>query len=262
MSSVNPVVLLPRALEERAEKLAAEFVASLTLGAGQFCTNPGLVLAVNSRGLDRFLDAASAAVETASASVMLTPGHHEAYAAGMARRAGWPDVDILAQGARGEGANLCRATLFTVPDAVFAAREEELSRELFGASSIIVRCRDVGVLARTLERLEGQLTATIHWSRGDETTMRTLLPVLEDKAGRLVANGWPTGVEVCHAMVHGGPFPATSDSRTTSVGTLAMERFLRPICYQGFADALLPAELRSDAPGGKLRRVDGAWTLS
>jgi 2,5-dioxopentanoate dehydrogenase len=133
-----------------------------------------------------------------------------------------------------------------------------LHEEIFGAASLVIRCPDVAALRAVLERLEGQLTATLHMDPEDADAVRALLPVLERKAGRILANGWPTGVEVCDAMVHGGPFPATSDSRTTSVGTLAIRRFLRPVCYQDIPDSLLPEALRDGNPLGLWRRVDGA----
>ena len=134
--------------------------------------------------------------------------------------------------------------------------------EVFGASSLIVRCRDEAELLDVSEHLEGQLTATLHMTADDESLARRLMPVLERKAGRLIANGWPTGVEVSHAMVHGGPFPATSDGRSTSVGTLAIDRFLRPVCYQDFPDALLPPELRRDALDTRPHRLDGVYRTS
>jgi NADP-dependent aldehyde dehydrogenase len=134
----------------------------------------------------------------------------------------------------------------------------EIMEEVFGASSVIVRCANEAQLLAVLEQLEGQLTATLHLVDEDEALAARLIPVLERKAGRLIANGWPTGVEVSHAMVHGGPFPATSDGRSTSVGTLAIERFLRPVCYQDLPDSLLPEALRRDAPA-RPHRFDGAY---
>ena len=132
-----------------------------------------------------------------------------------------------------------------------------LAHEVFGAFSLIVRCKDAEALALALQSLEGQLTATLHIDKEDEALAAKLLPILRDKAGRILVNGWPTGVEVTHAMVHGGPFPATSDGRTTSVGTLAMTRFLRPVCYQDVPDALLPPALKATNPWNAPRRVDG-----
>jgi 2,5-dioxopentanoate dehydrogenase len=131
--------------------------------------------------------------------------------------------------------------------------------EVFGASSLIVRCANEAEMLEVAEHLEGQLTATLHLAERDQALATRLLPIVERKAGRLIANGWPTGVEVAHAMVHGGPFPATSDGRSTSVGTLAIERFLRPVCYQDFPDALLPHALRSDVVQSLPHRFDGVY---
>jgi NADP-dependent aldehyde dehydrogenase len=246
MSSVNPVVLLPHALTARAEALGASFTASLTLGAGQFCTNPGLVLAIDSPDLDRFLAAAGHAVGASDASVMLTPGIHRAYVEGLAQRdriAGARRVAAAgpAGGARGSAA-------LHETSAVAFASDPRLAEELFGAASIVVRCRDLDELRATIASLEGQLTATVHFDPEDEMEARAVLPGLCDRVGRVLFNGWPTGVEVSRAMVHGGPYPATSDSRTTSVGTLAMMRFLRPICLQDVPPTLLPPALRDDNP--------------
>jgi 2,5-dioxopentanoate dehydrogenase len=259
MSSINPVVLLPDALATRAEALGKEFVGSLTMGAGQFCTNPGLVLALDSPDLDRFIAAASAALQGVAPQVMLTAGIHDAYAKGVERLASHDTVKTIARGLDKPGTNCGRGALFSIA-AEDVLRHADVTEEVFGASSMVVRCADEAQLVRVLEHLEGQLTATLQLTDKDIALAQRLLPVLERRAGRLLVNGWPTGVEVCHAMVHGGPFPSTSDSRTTSVGTFAIERFLRPVCYQDFPDALLPAALRRDAPK-RPRRIDGVYTV-
>ncbi|EQD64598.1 aldehyde dehydrogenase family protein, partial [mine drainage metagenome] len=150
----------------------------------------------------------------------------------------------MARGEAGDAENCGRAALFSVPAATFL-EDRELSEETFGPASLVVRCATVAEIRRIIERLEGQLTLALHMDEADQPLAHGLLPALERKAGRIIVNGWPTGVEVCHAMVHGGPFPATSDGRSTSVGTLAIERFLRPVCYQDFPEALLPLELRA-----------------
>lgn len=260
MSAVNPVLLMPSALEEGAEALAAAYVASLTMGAGQFCTNPGLVLAIDSPALDRFLSAAADAVSDAPATTMLTPAIHTAYQHGVDRLHSKAQIETIARGKEARGPHQGQAALFLATGEIFLA-DEDLSQEVFGASSMLVRCADEAALARVVAQLEGQLTATLHFVDADEPMVGRLLPLLEQKAGRLIANGWPTGVEVCHAMVHGGPFPATSDSRTTSVGTLAIERFLRPICYQDFPASLLPASLKPGAQQGLPHRFDGRFMV-
>lgn len=256
MSSINPVVLCPAALAARGGALGAAFVASLTMGAGQFCTNPGLVLAIEGEGLDAFVEAASATLIDAGAQVMLTQGIHAAYEAGVAALDAHAQVDRIATGKVGEGVARGRAAFFSTTAEAFLA-DAALGHEVFGASSLLVRCRDEAELAAVLARAEGQLTATIHMDDADTEFAARLVPVLERKAGRILANGWPTGVEVAHAMVHGGPFPATSDGRTTSVGSLAIDRFLRPVSYQNLPKALLPAVLRDGGQGGAPVLVDG-----
>ncbi len=256
MSSINPVLLFPAALDVRAEALAGEFVQSLTMGAGQFCTNPGLVIALEGDGLDRFVASAAQALRASVPAQMLSPGIYANYERGVDALAGHDATHVVARGLMADGINRSRGALFRTDAAHFLA-DPALGHEVFGASSIIVTCADLEEMARVLTGLEGQLTATLHLEPGDESLARELLPILERKTGRILANGWPTGVEVTHAMVHGGPYPATSDGRSTSVGTLAIERFLRPVCYQGLPDGLLPAALRSANPWGLTRSVDG-----
>ena len=261
MSSINPVILLPAALAARAEQLGAGFVASLTMGAGQFCTNPGLVLAQDGPGLDAFIKAASNALAAAPASTMLTPGIYQAYADGVAHLAANPAVQTVGRGLADTAPNRCQPALF-VTDAESFLADKTLGHEVFGASSLVIRCRDLEAIRALVAKMQGQLTITLQMDAADIDAARSLLPTLERKAGRLLVNGWPTGVEVCHAMVHGGPFPATSDSRTTSVGTLAIRRFLRPVCYQDLPDALLPESLREANPLGVPRLVDGKLVLT
>ncbi len=256
MSSVNPVILLPAALEQDAEELGNAFIGSLTMGAGQFCTNPGLIIALDSPALDRFSAAAAAALAQSAPACMLTSGIHSAYEAGKAAMAAHLAVTALGEAQPSDGTNACHGALFEVAAAAVLA-DATLLQEVFGACSLVVRCEDVQQLRAVLEGLEGQLTATLHMQTADRQEAASLLPILERKAGRILVNGWPTGVEVCPAMVHGGPFPATSDSRTTSVGTLAIERFLRPVCYENLPDGLLPAALKHGNPLHISRLVDG-----
>jgi len=256
MSSVNPVVLMPAALEARAEALGPAFVQSLTMGAGQFCTNPGLVLAIDSPALDRFVAAAAEALAAAPGAVMLSPGIHANYERGVKALEGHEAVRTVARGCVGEGLNQGTGALFETDAASFLA-DRALGHEVFGSSSLVIRCRDLDEIVRVLASLEGQLTATLHLDPADEADAAKLVPVMAGRAGRVLANGWPTGVEVSPAMVHGGPFPATSDSRTTSVGTLAIMRFLRPVCFQNMPAALLPEALADSNPWGVARRIDG-----
>ena len=256
MSSINPVFLMPAALASRAEALGKGFVASLTMGAGQFCTNPGILLGVEGPDLERFVAAAVDAIGGSAASTMLTPGIHAAYDTGVAKLAGSAEVTALARGMACSGPNQAQAAFFTTTADAFLA-DTELQEEVFGAASLLIRCPDVAAMKAVAERLEGQLTATVQMDAADKAAVAALIPTLERKAGRILANGWPTGVEVCHAMVHGGPFPATSDPRSTSVGTLAIRRFLRPVCYQDLPADLLPEAVRDGNPLGLWRRVDG-----
>lgn len=255
MSSINPVLLMPGALADRAAEIGKAFVGSLILGAGQFCTNPGLIVAVEGAGLDEFIAAAGTALGQAEAAVMLSPGIHKAYCEGVSRISAHATTTELARGLPGEGYR-GSAALFSVSGEDFQAHAA-LREEIFGAAGLVVLCRDTAELTAVLEGLEGQLTAAVHMAESDTAQVERLLPVLERKAGRILINGFGTGVEVAHAMVHGGPYPSTSDGRSTSVGTLAIRRFLRPICYQDMPVALLPPELQPDNPLGLTRLVDG-----
>ncbi len=261
MSSINPVVLLPAALAARAEAMGAAFVGSLTMGSGQFCTNPGLVIALDGPDLDTFVASAAAAMSGAAPQVMLTPGIHAAYEKGVAAIAGAEGVTTVARGTEPEGVNRGQAAFFSTDSANFFANPQ-LADEVFGSSSVLIRCSSIEEVVKTIADLEGQLTATLQMADGDEADAAALLPTLARKVGRILTNGWPTGVEVTHAMVHGGPFPSTSDGRTTSVGTLAMMRFLRPVCYQDVPDALLPPALQAANPWGLTRRMEGKLEAS
>jgi NADP-dependent aldehyde dehydrogenase len=255
MSSINPVLLFSGALQERAPKIAQAFVSSLMMGAGQFCTSPGLLLAIEGEGLELFTRTAGEALREAAPGTMLTPGIHRAYCEGVEALARHERVETVARGKAGHNFQ-GQAGLFSTSAEAFL-EDGRLREEVFGSSSLIVRCPDETALAQVVESLEGQLTASLHMSEADYGDARSLLPVLERKVGRILVNGFGTGVEVGHAMVHGGPFPATSDGRSTSVGALAIERFLRPVAYQDLPDALLPEELRDSNPRGLDRLVDG-----
>jgi len=256
MSSINPVVVLPGALADGdIGALAAAYVNSLTLGAGQFCTNPGLLFLPTGTDGDAFLAAAGEALATTSGHRMLTPGIAEAYTAGVTRVESTPGVRVIATGQAGDGEHAPAPMLAEAPAALLSGTS--ITDEVFGASGVVVRFDDAEDLVAHLAGLEGQLTATVHYAPDDTESARRLLPALEEKVGRILFNGWPTGVEVSHAMVHGGPFPATSDSRSTSVGSLAIERWQRPVCYQDVPAELLPEAVRDDNPWGLRRRVDG-----
>ncbi len=255
MSSINPVFLLPAALAERATEMAQGFVQSLTLGAGQFCTNPGLVIGVRSEGLNQFMATAKQAVENAPSATMLTPGIFEAYVQGVGQLQHLSAVQEVAVGQIDKlQENQCQARLFLTSASQFMEHAHILGHEVFGSASLVVECDSAEQMLEVIASLEGQLTATIQMQPGQDVEQaQALVQALELKVGRILFNGYPTGVEVCDAMVHGGPFPATSDSRATSVGTAAVLRFLRPVCYQDVPDELLPPAL-ADANAWDLPR--------
>ena len=257
MSSINPVVLMPDRLAEAAAELADAYVGSLSLGAGQFCTNPGIVLAVEGEALNRFLEAIAAALPQVGAQTMLTQSIRDTFAQSAEMASTLSGASVVGRGSEGTG-TCGEALVLTVSGDSFQANEG-FDAEIFGPASIVVRCSDLEQVASILEHLEGQLTTTVHMNEADHSAARRLLPVMERLAGRIIANGWPTGVDVTHAMVHGGPFPATSDGRSTSVGTLAIDRFLRPVAYQDFPEDLLTSDLR-DGSDVKPRRIDGELT--
>lgn len=256
MSSINPMFLLPAALADKARQMGAGFIDSLVLGAGQFCTNPGLVIALAGADLDTFSAAAAEALQAKIASTMLTPGIHAAYNSGVEKLAGQAGVRLLARGLSGAAACAGQAALFATDAPTFLATAA-LEDEIFGACSLIVSCRDLAQMRAIAEHVAGQLTVTIFLHADDTAAAKQLLPTLERKAGRILINGYPTGVEVTHTMVHGGPFPATSDSRSTSVGARAIDRFLRPVSYQDMPAELLPAALQDANPLGLFRIVNG-----
>ncbi|SDR55450.1 NADP-dependent aldehyde dehydrogenase [Paraburkholderia fungorum] len=259
MSSINPVVVFPAALAARGEIIARDYIDSLTFGAGQFCTNPGLVLAIAGDALDAFCANAAEAIAAKPAATMLTPGIHAAFRRGIGQLVAATGVAQVASGQPANGPyDAVPILLRTTADDFLA--NAVLEQDVFGPGSLIVACRDLAQLEAVLSHIEGQLTATVQLDDDDHAHVREVLPLLERKAGRILFNGFPTGVEVSYAMVHGGPFPATSDGRSTSVGASAIGRFLRPICYQDAPDSLLPTALRADNPRGIWRLVDGELT--
>jgi NADP-dependent aldehyde dehydrogenase len=261
MSSINPVVVLPGVLAEGdVAALATAYVGSLTLGAGQFCTNPGLLIALESPALDKFVQGTVSALQAKGAATMLTPGIHQAYTTGVAKLGKVEGVTLLAQGQTTDNPCSAVAALYTTDAATFLAKPE-LEDEIFGPCSLLIRCHSEAQLIDVAEHVEGQLTAAVHATGADIGIAKKLLPTLERKAGRILFNGFGTGVEVAHAMVHGGPFPSTSDSRSTSVGASAIDRFLRPVCYQDVPAELLPAALAGDNPLAIPRVVDGELVL-
>ena len=245
LGSINPNFVLPFALANRGPELAAGWAGSLTLGAGQFCTNPGVVFLTESEAADRFAEQATQALSNVTAQTMLTDGIADSFKANAARLAAIPGVTrLLGHPAAGRTAT---PYLYEATAATWRSTPE-LAEEVFGPLGLIIRASSADELLEIAEALTGQLTATLHLEEADEELAARLLPVLEQKAGRVLANGFATGVEVDAAMMHGGPYPASTNAATTSVGTLAIRRFLRPVCYQNLPERLMPADLRA-APG-------------
>jgi 2,5-dioxopentanoate dehydrogenase len=258
MGSVNPVFVLPGALNKRASAIAGGLQGSFTLGAGQFCTKPGLVLVPQQDGTPAFMKELSNKVSTTPSQTLLTKAIADRYTSAVKGR----DATILAEGAKAEGSPVSaavQASLF-VADYKDLVENQDLAQEIFGPTTVVVGYQDRKQLLAVAEQLEGHLTATLQADESELAEYSDLIEILTRKVGRLILNAYPTGVEVCHAQVHGGPFPATSDGRSTSVGTQAIYRFTRLFCYQSFPDAALPDELKSANPLGIMRLVDGDRT--
>jgi 2,5-dioxopentanoate dehydrogenase len=261
MSSTNPLFVLPEALRTRAVQIASGLFASFTLGVGQFCTKPGLVFLPRGDSADAFVAALVSQVQQAVASPMLTPSICRNYSSSLEKSKTHAGIEVLAQpeSSNSSGAAWGAPALLQI-DGAHLLHSPELAHEIFGPATLIVRYAGRDEMIALARALEGQLTATLHASAADLAEFPDLVAILERKAGRLIVNGYPTGVEVCHAMVHGGPWPATSDSRTTSVGTQAIFRFARPVCYQDFPQTALPSELKDGNPLGIWRMIDGSLT--
>ena len=258
MGSINPVILLPQVLKNNAESVAEGFVNSLTLGTGQFCVNPGLVIAKDDDGLIDFLECAGKLVGKTKAGVMLNQRIGMAYDSGMEKSLAQSSVDLVAAGEdAGNAKGYCSQTNLMVTGAQNFLDNLELHEEIFGPASLVVKCKDDEEMLVVLSALKGQLTGTVHAAEGELASYPELMDLLSLKVGRIVINGFPTGVEVCHAMVHGGPFPASTDSRFTSVGSSAIQRFVRPVCFQSYPEALLPDALRDANPLNLARLING-----
>ena len=252
MSSINPIVFFPSSLAKGETALAEAYYGSLTLGAGQFCTNPGLVFLPTGQG-DEFLSKLKSLVEVGSPSTMLNAAICKAFVDATTSLSNISGVEVLALSSAEKAHGQCAPAVFTVAIEDFL-KNEHLQAEMFGPASLIVRGSAAQIEA-AIAKLEGQLTATVHGTPEELVQYSSLVNSLQQLAGRLIFNGFPTGVEVCSSMVHGGPFPATSDGRSTSVGTMAIFRFCRAVAWQSFPDALLPAELQDGNPLG-IKRME------
>lgn len=259
MSSVNPVFVLPDALNKQGAAIAQGLFGSFTLGVGQFCTKPGLVFVSRGADAEAFVAQLADAVRQAAGGTMLSAGILEAFTRARKLTTGIDGVKMVAaaQAAAEDGAST-PSVAWTEAENFLA--QPSLANEVFGPFALVIGCDGVEDMLRCVNAVDGQLTATLHGTETDLANAGTLIEAAERCAGRVIINGFPTGVEVCPAMHHGGPYPATTDVRFTSVGTAAILRFARPICYQGFTDALLPAELQDANPRGILRTVNGETT--
>jgi len=260
MSSINPVFLLPGAMAQRAEAIAQGLIDSVTLGTGQFCTKPGIVIGIAGPDFERFRAAAQSCVEAKVATTMLNSGIHRAYCQGTDHWAKDNGVSTVSTGGESPSGSYAGQPKLFVTKAQHFLKSPNLLEEVFGPAALLIECSGTDELLAIAGHLNGQLTATLHLAEQDLALARTLVPLLERKAGRILVNGFPTGVEVTYAMVHGGPSPATSDSRVTSVGAMSIERFLRPVCYQDFPAALLPESLQEANPLHLWRLVEGKIT--
>jgi alpha-ketoglutaric semialdehyde dehydrogenase len=260
MGSINPVFFLGEALRQKPEELASGLHGSVTLGVGQFCTNPGLVFVETGPAAEAFVTRLAELIESTAAGTMLTSDLCSSYRKGVEAFSKAAGVRLAASAkCESSAGNAQAGAALFVTDAATFLGNHALMDEVFGPSTLVVECKSGEQMLGAARMLEGQLTATLFATDADLAANRELMEIAASKAGRVVCNGFPTGVEVCHAMTHGGPYPATADGRSTSVGTRAIERFVRPVCYQGFPETALPDELKESNPLGVWRLVDGKW---
>ena len=261
MGSINPVVLLPGALKKRPEELAKAYSDSITLGVGQFCTNPGLLLAIRGEGLEQFKTTLAAGVSNTASGTMLTSGIYANYGRLTKERFANPHVAVLGHSEKADStkSNQALPAVIEVSAADFLA-DPKFKEEVFGPFSILVVSEDIAQLEEVISSLHGQLTATVMAEKEELANCKSITDKLATLAGRVILNGPPTGVEVGNAIVHGGPFPATTDARFTSVGTSSIKRFVRPVCWQNWEEDLLPDELKTANPRKIWRLFNNEWT--
>lgn len=259
MSSINPVVLLPETLALKTSEMATALAGSITLGVGQFCTNPGLLFVIKSKASDAFVESLIAALSNAPAATMLNQHICKSYYADRSRVTQTKGVKALFSG-NDQGNEYKGSPALLSVSATDFINEPSLQDEVFGPCSLVVICDDKTQLETALQTLHGQLTGSVFGSTDELQRYSSVIDILQQKTGRVIFNNVPTGVEVCHAMVHGGPFPATTDARTTSVGTEAIRRFVRPVCYQDCPQELLPVYLQNENTAGIMRKVNGTYT--
>lgn len=259
MGSINPVIVLPKALETKAETWATIYASSITLGTGQFCTNPGLILGIQSAGLDTFINKLSEEIVTIEPQSMLHPNIHHAYSNNKARAQAQKNVTTVAAIDEAVKENYAQQAVTTVDGKTFLANNT-LHEEVFGPFSLVVQCENEAELETIISKLEGQLTGTILSEENEVATYQNIVKALSNRVGRIIFNGVPTGVEVVPAMLHGGPYPASTDSRFTAVGRDAIKRWVRPFSYQDWPNELLPDALKNENPLGILRLVNDQET--
>jgi alpha-ketoglutaric semialdehyde dehydrogenase len=259
MGSINPVIFLPDTLDVNTESVAKNFAGSITLGMGQFCTNPGLLIAIQSDGLNRFLEILAKEIDAVVPAKMLHKGIHKAYGEKMEAALNQKGVKLLAKSSATPNGIEAQPSIATVEGNIFL-NDPLLHEEVFGPYSLLVICKDEAELKAVWQSLAGQLTTTLMGTDKDFATHHSLLDIAPSIAGRIVFNGVPTGVDVCPSMVHGGPFPASTDSRFTAVGINAVKRWVKPVCYQSCPDGLLPDELKASNPLKIWRLVNNEWT--
>lgn len=259
MGSTNPVFLLPEILQKKGNDIAKDLAASVTLGSGQFCTNPGLVVLEDTPDTKQFRNTVAETFKTINAGIMLNENIQRNYDEGVRRLSDSGAVNVVAQG-NSASAGCGGTAYFMETSGANFLNNKSLEEEVFGPSTLAVAAENKDQLLRVARELHGHLTATVHGTEKDFEDYAELFQILEQKVGRIIINGYPTGVEVSHAMVHGGPYPSTTDSRTTSVGTQAIKRFCRAVCYQGFPESLLPPELKPGNPLGIFRLTDGSFS--
>lgn len=261
MSSINPVLVLPEKIEAAADTVAAQLSASITLGVGQFCTNPGLIFVIDQAATDDFISKLSNQLASVPEATMLNQAICKSYYTGREKIIKEKGVTTVLVGQDARDRFKGSAALLQVNADDFILNNE-LQNEIFGPASLIIRCKDQAELRRALHSLHGQLTATVFGTPTDIRQYEDCIDILTEKCGRLIYNGVPTGVEVCHAMIHGGPFPATTDGRATSVGAEAIKRFVRPVCFQDCPEEFLPDALKDSNPLGIMRKIDGVYVTA
>lgn len=255
MGSINPVVILPEALKENNKKIASDYADSITLDTGQFCTNPGLIVSIESEELEVFINHLSDEIAKKQPTCMLHPNINNAFEANKLNTLNQKQIKLVAEFNGNVKDNYAKPTVVTV-DGLSFLKNPILHREVFGPFSMLVKCKDINELETVINGLEGQLTGTIMASSEEAQRYSFIIDALKNKVGRLIYNGVPTGVEVCDAMVHGGPYPATTDSRFTAVGVNSIKRWVRPFSYQNWPNALLPDALKDENPLGIKRKVN------